>query len=446
MRTAPNDPSPQPTVLVGHPFAPIGMGEQVRSTFRAMRAAQVPVQLLDVFGVPSSDADLCAELKPFLTDRVGPGSGVFCINGDEVERVLGHLGERAAGEKRIIYPAWELPRYPAEWAGQLERFDEVWSASAYTYASIRASVSTPVHHLPLATQPHLPRAFGRRSFGIPEACYAFLLFFDFRSYIERKNPYAALEAFRRVAEARPGLDLRLVAKINSFDVHLERARAFLDRIRPFGDRVIVLDRTLTDAEVKALHVCCDAFISLHRCEGYGFGLAEAMYFGKPTAATGYSGNMDFMNSDTAHLLGYRLVPIPEGEYPHAAGQVWADPDVEQAATVMTALADDPERGRALGVAASRHMRVHFSYRAIGLRYAARLAVLAPGGALPAAPEATLPPPAEETTTSSAEVRIPVSARMGKALAAAEDAAKSERIVDVLAPPLRTRSARRAPPY
>jgi glycosyltransferase involved in cell wall biosynthesis len=437
MRTVPSDPSPQPTVLVGHPFSPIGMGELLRSTFRAMRAAQMPVQLIDVFGVSNLDADLRAELEPFLTDRVGPGTGVFCINGDEVERVLGHLGERAAGDKRIIYPAWELPRYPAEWARQLERFDEVWSISAYTCTSIRASVSTPVHHLPLATQPRLLRPFGRRSFGIPEACYAFLLFFDFRSYVERKNPYAALEAFRRVVEARPGLDLRLVVKINSSDVHPERARSFLDRIRPFGDRVIVLDRTMTDAEVKALHVCCDAFVSLHRCEGYGFGLAEAMYFGKPTVATGYSGNMDFMNSDAAHLVGYRLVPVPEGGYPHAAGQVWADPDVEQAATVMTALADDPERGRALGATASRHMRVHFSYRAIGLRYAARLAA-----ATQPAPEAAPPPPAEEASTpSSAEVRIPVSARMGEALAAAEDAAKSERIADVLAPSRWRSSAR-----
>jgi hypothetical protein len=94
-------------------------------------------------------------------------------------------------------------------------------------------------------------------------------------------------------------------------------------------------------------------------------------------ATGYSGNVDFMQTGIAHLTDFKLVPVPEGAYPHAAGQVWADADVEQAATIMIELAENPEAGRALGVAASQHMRVHFSYRATGLRYADALASLHP---------------------------------------------------------------------
>jgi len=365
--------APSPAVIVGHPFAPIGMGQHLRSTYRALRAAQVPIKILDVYRVPNPDADLCAELEPFLTDRITSGTAIFCINGDEVEPILLHLGERAGTGRRIIYPAWELPRYPPEWARQLERFDEVWAASAYTQASIAGSVSIPVHHLPLATEPRYTRPLGRRSFGIPEDCYAFLLFCDLQSYIERKNPYAALEAFRRVLEERPGLNARLVIKINGSQAQPEQGRKFADRLESLADRVVVLDQTLTDAEIKALHINCDAFVSLHRCEGYGFALAEAMYFGKPTVATGYSGNMDFMEPAIAHLLDFNLIPVPEGAYPHAAGQVWAESDVEQAAAVMIQLAENPQAGRALGAAASRHMRVHFSYRAMGLRYAEVLA-------------------------------------------------------------------------
>ncbi len=365
--------TPSPTVIVGHPFAPIGMGQHLRSTFRALRAAQVRVKILDVYRVPNPDADLCAELEPFLTDHIPSGLGIFCINGDEVEPVLRHLGERVGAGRRIIYPAWELPRYPSEWARELERFDEVWAASAYTQASIAGSVSIPVRHLPLATEPRLTRPLGRRSFGIPEDCYAFLLFCDLQSYIERKNPYAALEAFQRVLEERPGLNVRLVIKINGSQTRPEQARKFTGRLESFADRVVVLDQTMTDAEIKALHINCDAFLSLHRCEGYGFALAEAMYFGKPIVATGYSGNMDFMEPAIAHLSDFKLIPVPEGAYPHAAGQVWAEPDVRQAAAAMIQLAENPEAGRALGAAASRHMRVHFSYRAMGLRYAEVLA-------------------------------------------------------------------------
>ena len=374
MRDKPDSFDSRPVVIVGHPFAPIGMGEHLRSTFRALRAAKLRVQLLDVYGTSNPDSRLREELEPFLTDSVDAATGVFCLNGDEVEPVLRHLGDRADGHKRIIYPAWELPKYPAEWARQLERFDEAWAASAFTEGSLRSSVSIPVHHLPLATQPRYSQPLARRSFGIPEDSYTFLTFFDFRSYVERKNPYGSIEAFRRVLDERPDLDIQLVVKINGSDKHPQQAQDFHDHVRSFADRLVVLDRTMTDTEIKALHVCCDAFISLHRCEGYGFGLAEAMYFGKPTVATGYSGNMDFMTRETAHLLDYDLVPVPEGAYPHGAGQVWADPNLDQAVTAMISLAEDPERGRALGAEASRHIRVHFSYRAIGLRYAKKLSV------------------------------------------------------------------------
>lgn len=370
----------EPVVLVGHPFAPIGMGEHLRSTFRALRAAHVPARILDVYGHAGPDPDLRAELEPFLTDRVGRGTGIFCVNGDEVEPVLAHLGGRAAGGRRIIYPAWELANYPAVWARRLECFDEVWAASLFTHGSLARSVPVPVHHLPLPTEPRLRQPLGRRAFGIPEASHVFLFFFDLTSFIERKNPFGALEAFRHVLQARPGRDLRFVVKLNSSGARPEDRQRFLDFVRPLGDRTILLDRTMSDAEVKALHLCGDAFVSLHRSEGYGFGLAEAMFFGRPVVATGYSGNVDFMTADTAFMLDYRLVPVPKDAYPHAAGQVWAEPDARQAADIMIRLADDPAMGRAVGEAASRRIRTHFSYRAAGLRYAARLAAAAGCGA------------------------------------------------------------------
>ena len=146
-----NTLAPSPIVIVGHPFAPIGMGQHLRSAFRALRAAELPVEILDVYGMPNADTDLRAEFTPFLTDRVRSRVGIFCINGDEVEPILRHLGERAGHGRRIIYPMWELPQYPSVWARELERFDEVWAASAYTQASFAGSVSIPVRRLPLAT-------------------------------------------------------------------------------------------------------------------------------------------------------------------------------------------------------------------------------------------------------------------------------------------------------
>ena len=230
----------------------------------------------------------------------------------------------------------------------------------------------PVHHLPLATEVRALRPRGRRSFGIPEGAFVFLFFFDLTSFIERKNPFAALEAFRRLRARGPARDVRFVVKLNSARARPADRQRFLDFVAPFGDSVVLLDCTLPDAEVKALHMCADAFVSLHRAEGYGFGLAEAMFLGKPVVATGYSGNMDFMRPGNSFLISHRLVPVPEGAYPFWKGQLWAEPDVEEAAEAMWRLVQDPALGRRVGAEASRHIRTYFSCRAIGLRMAARL--------------------------------------------------------------------------
>ena len=138
------------------------------------------------------------------------------------------------------------------------------------------------------------------------------------------------------------------------------------------DTVIVIDKVLSDNEVKNLVRCCDCFVSLHRSEGYGRGLAEAMFLGKPVIATDYGGNLDFMNDTNSCLIRYSLINVEEGQYPFAEGQVWADPDVDDAVDYMLQLLTDRDYGRSLGETAGRDIRVHFSYRATGLRYQNRL--------------------------------------------------------------------------
>jgi glycosyltransferase involved in cell wall biosynthesis len=149
------------------------------------------------------------------------------------------------------------------------------------------------------------------------------------------------------------------------------------------DRLIVIDDLFTDNEIKNLVRCCDSFVSLHRSEGFGRGMAEAMLLGKPVVATGYSGNLDFMNERNSCLVRYHLVDVPEGAYPQAQGQVWAEPDIDHAVFHMLKLVDDRDCGRALGEIASRHIRTHFSNRAIGLKYKRRV-----DGILSGRPETT----------------------------------------------------------
>ena len=134
----------------------------------------------------------------------------------------------------------------------------------------------------------------------------------------------------------------------------------------------MIDKNFTDTEVKNLVRVTDCFVSLHRSEGYGRGLAEAMFFGKPVICTGYSGNMDFTTAETALLVDYKLIPLLKDEYPFWDGQNWADPDVEQASMHMQRVYEDPAFARELGRKASLKIRTEFGYRATGARYMNRI--------------------------------------------------------------------------
>lgn len=358
--------------LVGHPFAPIGRGEDVRCSFRALRSVAARPALLDIYRHNTPDADAWQEFGGALRDEAG-GINVFHLNGDEVDASLATLSGRIpAGAYNIVYPAWELSRYPQEWARQLDRFDEIWAPSRFILDALAPVVTRPLLHMPLACEVVLSSLRSRRYFGIPESAYAFLFFFDFRSYVSRKNPYAVIRAFEALCRARPMADTCLVVKVNGSEAAPRALAELRAAVAPLRGRVVLIEQSLSDNDTKNLVRLCDCFVSLHRSEGFGRGLAEAMYLGKPVVATAYSGNLDFMDADTALLVPYQLVPVGEGEYPHADGQAWAEADVERATAHMQSLLDDPAAGRVLGHRASLAVRAATGLRAAGLRYVARL--------------------------------------------------------------------------
>ncbi|MDP1697940.1 MAG: glycosyltransferase family 4 protein [Xanthomonadaceae bacterium] len=362
--------------LIGHPFAPIGRGEDVRCSFRALRAVALRPSVLDLYGHQRPDADAEAEFGPFLTARPG-AINIFHLNGDEVRLAFATLtGTLPEHAYNIVYPAWELAKYPPEWAQQLDRFDEIWAPSSFIKNALLPAVQKPVVHMPLACEVVLSAFRSRRYFGIPEAAYAFLFFFDFRSFATRKNPQAAIRAFAKLCQLRPSANTCLVIKVHGAEAAPDALAELQRNLAQWRGRVVLINQQMDDNDTKNLLRCCDCFVSLHRSEGFGRGLAEAMYLGKPVIATRYSGNLDFMDERTAYLVEHTLVPVQPGEYPHAEGQQWADADVEQAADYMAALVDDPARGYAIGRNASCLIRTQIGWRASGMRYRERIEVIA----------------------------------------------------------------------
>jgi glycosyltransferase involved in cell wall biosynthesis len=371
------NPLEVPVSLIGHPFAAIGRGEDLRCCYRALKAVGISPHVVNVYDGVGSDRELEAEFSADTRRDTADAIGIFCINGDEVDPILSHLGTRRARVGHsIVLPVWELSKYPEQWARQLERFDEVWVPSAFVRDAIAAEIDRPVTVIPWSTGARLGASLGRRYFGIPESAYAFLVAFDLRSHQERKNPLAVVDAFAEVLSARPSRDLALVVKVTGTDARTNAAETFRQRLAERTGRLVrrvsLIERELTDTETKNLVRCCDCLVSLHRSEGFGRFLAEAMLLGRPVIGTAYSGNMEFMNPDVSCLVGFRLVPVAPGAYPFWEGQVWAEPDLNEAIVWMTRLVDDPAWGRRLGQRGSAHIRSHFSYRAVGLQYLERL--------------------------------------------------------------------------
>ncbi|WP_426029399.1 glycosyltransferase family 4 protein [Caulobacter sp. DWP3-1-3b2] len=368
--------------LVGHPFAPIGMGEHVRSSWRAVNAAGYAPTIRDIYGLNSrTDLDYERELAPQLTDRLSERLNIFHINGDEIEQAVPHLNDANFDSSyNVIYPAWELSRYPTDWARQLERFDEVWAPSAFIQESIAHTVSIPVLHMPLAVEVKLSGMLSRRHFGIPEHAYAFLFFFDFGSYSARKNPEAVVDSVERLVARNPNAPIHCVIKFKGGDESSAQYKALNARIEALGEYATKITAVLSDNEIKNLVRACDCFVSLHRSEGFGRGMAEAMRLGRLTIGTGYSGNLDFMTKDTAHLVRYQPVALEPNSYPYWQGQIWAEPDIAHAVELMELAIGDRKGSRAMAERARRHMRQNFSARAVGIRYAKRISEVLDGAA------------------------------------------------------------------
>ena len=371
--TAPSAPVDVPVMLVGHPFSTVGMGEQLRSHSAACQNVHMPHTVMDVFRYASrSDPDHRKLVEPVESDVPSAGVRIFHINGDEVEPVVRAFeakGGRFADGYNIIVPAWELPVYPKVWAKQLRRFNEVWALSQFIEVSL-AAAGVPSVLIGQPVEVPLGQFLPRKYFGIRKSAFAILHFFDLSSYASRKNPEAILEVFEAIKRNREFGDIQLVLKAKKGDDHAE------DWVQPIRERVpeaCLLSKPMSALETRSLINCCDCFASLHRAEGFGRGIGEAMFLGRLALATAWSGNLDYMTKENSLLVDYDLVPVGRRDYPFGKGQLWANARVDHAVELLDAVIGNPEKARMVAANGRRAIRLDHGYRAVGLRIMDRVA-------------------------------------------------------------------------
>ena len=362
--------------LIGYPFAEMGLGAAMRSLARSVTTTQVPFDVVS-FDLGTRHRHDDRTLVPFLAPRPQRRVNVFCVNADVIGFTMGSLGHAATASRyNIIRPFWELPRLHPQWSDALSHVDEVWAPTHFVKQAFLAAGIERVTHIPVAVEAPVGILPRREQFGIPADATAFLFAFDFSSYPARKNPQAVLEAYRRAFGEEPKARVALVIKTMGESPLKQQVFADLAKAAHQDGRIIIIDQVLTRRDMHALTASADVFVSLHRSEGFGLGIAEAMAMGKPVIVTDYSGSTDFVTAETGFPIPHRLVEVRPDDYPYfVEGQHWAEPDVEAAAKVMRSLADDRALRQDMGARAQRFMAAVHSPAAVGAIIASRLAEL-----------------------------------------------------------------------
>lgn len=350
-----------------------GLAESARTYIRALLAEGYPVAVFDIaLDMPHGMDD--TSLDPYIGTDTPYDINLIFVNPDYLDDAIASIGRERLGDHHTIACwFWELEVFPEEWLPAFQKVDEIMVSTGFIREIIEPVTDKPILHVPLPVDEIEDSGLTRSDFGLENDVFIFLNSFDFNSQLARKNPYAAIDAFRQ-AFPDDRVDVRLLIKSSNGYRHPEMLRMLLNAVAS-DPRILVRDDVVDRGDMQALQRCVDAYVSLHRSEGFGLGLAECMRLGKPVIATAWSGNMEYMTPDNSCLVDYRLIPVNEGEYLHHTGQHWADPVVGHAAAYMRRLVEDREFAARIGARAASDIREKLSPHVAAERIIRRLDTL-----------------------------------------------------------------------
>jgi glycosyltransferase involved in cell wall biosynthesis len=318
-----------PVNVAGYFRAELGLGVAARSLLSVLEAGGIP------FNTISFDATANRQNYPFperATGQVVSDTNIICVNPDQIAVFAEQTGpELRNGRYSIGVWFWEVEDFPRQFHGAFNYVDEIWVASDFMRDAFLKVSPKPVFkfRLPVLT-PQVDPVLSRPDLGLPDN-FVFLFSFDFLSVLERKNPLGLIQAFLTAFPDEEGASL-VIKTINGDKRILEMEK--LRRASRGRSDIILLDGYLSSIENNTLTALSDCYVSLHRSEGFGLTIAEAMALARPVIATGYSGNLEFMTAENSYLCPARRSKVGPEREPYPADTFWSEPDLDAAAKLL----------------------------------------------------------------------------------------------------------------
>ncbi len=364
--------------IVGYVKGEFGLGESSRAQIRSIKAAGIPHTICNIDCASHGNEDNSFE-QEFTTDNPY-AINLLNFNAEAMPEFLDNVGEKFLKDKyNIGYWAWELPTFPPEWEWLFQYYDEIWVPSGYCAEALALVSPIPIvkimHSIDLPA-PSLSKSeitISNRQTEetqFPQDQFTFLFMFDFHSTMARKNPLAVIEAFKRAFQMT-NQDVALIIKCSNSQ-HYPDELALIKEAIANHPSIQLIDARLPKEIVNALFYHCDCYVSLHRAEGFGLTMAEAMYYGKPVISTGYSANIEFMNTGNSFLVQYDLVKVQQDSGSYQKGNIWAEPSIEHTAALMHYVFHNPQSAHQIGLRAAEQVQVMLSPKAIGTKIRRRV--------------------------------------------------------------------------
>lgn len=346
-----------------------GITEGARLAAKAARKVGIATNLNELRTYCASPYDKNILSDQLTTDNSYPVN-IFHIDPgsmDNISRVHGHkIFEK---KLNIGYWAWELSEFPDEYIRNFDYVEEIWTPSDFARDAIMMKSPVPVLTMPHPVQFEIEGKTERSDFNIPEKTFIFLCMYDYGSNQDRKNPHAAIDSFLK--EFSDNSSVHLLIKVHNAKDEFPDFINLKEQVSTMSN-ISILNVTLERQQIYELIKCCDVFVSLHRSEGFGLGLAEAMYLQKPVVSTNWSAPAEFIDENNGCPVNYELVKLENDAGHYRAGQVWANADTDHAAYQLKKLFEDENLYRKLALNAADTIKEKFSFDAVGNMMLARL--------------------------------------------------------------------------